>query len=88
MTTWGDRAERLLEDALSRLRSGGDALPEIGAAETALRIEVGQIPPDAMDGYPFPGEDGDETCVCPPDLRARGGFTSACPAHTIPTTSA
>ncbi|MEV4079207.1 hypothetical protein AB0J43_02790 [Nonomuraea fuscirosea] len=76
---WSDRAARLLEDALDQLSRGHDPLPEISAAETALRIEAGERSPDEMEGYPFPGED--EGCTCPPALRARGGFTSTCPAH-------
>lgn len=33
---------------------------------------------DEMDGYPFPGEYNEDECTCPPDLKARGGFTSTC----------
>ncbi|GAA2321426.1 hypothetical protein GCM10010149_88080 [Nonomuraea roseoviolacea subsp. roseoviolacea] len=57
---WGDRAERLLEEALSELRSGRDALPVISAAKTALLIEAGECAPQEMDGYYFPGEDASE----------------------------
>lgn len=77
---WGDRAERLLEAALDKLRSGEEAWMEISAAEAALRIEAGDLPAEELDGYPFPGEDTAPECICPPDLKARGGFTSTCPA--------
>jgi hypothetical protein len=80
-TIWGTRAERLLEQALDEVRSGADAIPAVDAALTALRIEAGQVPEDEMDGYRFPGEDDDVQCTCPPDLAARGGFRSDCPAH-------
>jgi hypothetical protein len=79
---WSDRAARLLDTALHRLNAGHDPLPEISAAEMALRIEAGERSPSEMDGYPFPGEDEekgeDEGCTCPLDLRARGGFISTC----------
>lgn len=75
---WGSRAERLLEAALDMLRSKGDPLSLINAAETALRIDAGDLPESEMDGYPFPGEAVADRCTCPSDLRARGGFTSRC----------
>lgn len=44
-----------------------------------LRIECGELPSTAMDGYPFPDKDDDGVeCTCPPDLVARGGFQSTC----------
>lgn len=79
---WAIRAERLLEAALDALRSKHDPLPLISAAETALRIDVGELTDLAMDGYPFIGEDNSPECTCPADLRERGGFTSRCRACT------
>lgn len=75
---WADRTERLLDAALYALRSGEDPLPLMSAAETAFRVGAGDLPDGAMDGYPFPGEDGGAECACPPGLKARGGFTSSC----------
>jgi hypothetical protein len=81
-SVWGVRAERLLERALDEVRSGEDAISTVSAAEAALRIELGELPEDAMAGYPFPGEEDDEDdCICPPDLLARGGFKGGCPVH-------
>lgn len=81
MSVWGSRAERLLEQALGEVLSSIDAIPTVDAALAALRIEAGELPADELDGYPFPGEESDKDCTCPPDLRERGGFTSTCPAH-------
>ena len=79
---WGVRAERLMEQALGEARDGDDAIPTVTAALTALRIEAGDLPPDAMDGFPFPGEEQPAAvCVCPPELLARGGFRGCCPEH-------
>lgn len=67
-TIWSQRAELLLANALDEIRCGVDALPTISAAQTALRIECGELPENLMDGYEFPGEsDGDEydpRCKC------------------------
>lgn len=82
MADWIGRAERLLEAALYTLRSDGDPLPLMGAAEMALRVGYGEVPEGAMDGYQFPGEDNEDDqdgCTCPPGLKERGGFTSTCP---------
>ncbi len=84
---WGGRAERLLEAALYALRSGQDPLSLLNAAETALRIGAGDLPPDEMDGYPFPGETVEVVCTCPPDQRTRGGFRSTCQVAVHPDTS-
>lgn len=78
---WAARAKRLLEQALYEI-DDRDVLPIVTAAETALRIQVGELPPSELDGYPFPGEPepvGD--CICPPDLLARGGHRGGCPVH-------
>ncbi|MFI6296773.1 hypothetical protein ACIBEJ_34650 [Nonomuraea sp. NPDC050790] len=81
MTIWAVRAEQLLEQALDESRSSIDAIPTVSAALAALRIECGELPSAAMDGYPFQDADGvDDLCTCPPDLAARGGFRSTCPA--------
>lgn len=81
-SVWSARAERLLEQALSETRDGIDSIPTVDAALTALRIEAGEVPADAMDGYHFPGEDdSDDGCTCPPALVARGGWSSRCPVH-------
>lgn len=88
---WTGRAERLLEDALSALRDETAPLDEVfsaaGAAIVCLRIMDRSAPEDELDGYPFPGEEEEYErmwCTCPPDLRARGGFTSSCPVHGLP----
>lgn len=81
-SAWGVRAERLLEQALSDVRDGVDAIPVVTAALTALRAETGDVPPDDMDGYTFPGEQRERAaCLCPPALRTRGGWRSGCPEH-------
>jgi hypothetical protein len=71
-------AERLLEQALSEVRDGHDAIPTVGAALAALRIAAGELPPDEL-GFMFP--DRDAACICPPDLLERGGFRGGCPVH-------
>ena len=81
-TIWTVRAERLLEQALSEVRTGTqDPIPTISAALAALKVEYGELAAGDMDSYPFPDEDGEgslELCTCPPDLVARGGFQSSC----------
>lgn len=74
--TWGACAERLLEQALDEVRDRVDAIGTVDGALTALRIEAGELPPD--DDLLADGET--VTCICPPDLVARGGFRSTCPA--------
>lgn len=80
---WGHRAETLLERALHVLRSDLDALPLMSAAETALRIQAGELPESEMDGYQFPGEQPAGECICPPGLPERGGFRGGCPVHHV-----
>lgn len=91
MSVWEDRTERLLEEAITRLRAGeGDSvLMAIGAAEAAFRIEMGELSAEEMDGYPFPGEEWEgPSCICPPELVAHGGFKGSCPAiHLMPVES-
>lgn len=76
---WRGRAAWLLQRALDEIEDADDAIPTVGAALQALRIEAGEAPADSLDGYPFPGEAEKPTCTCPPDLRARDGFRSTCP---------
>lgn len=78
---WSARAERLLEQALYEIRSGDDAIPTVDAALAALRVEAGELPPDEMDGYPFPGEER-LGCTCPDELLERGGFRGSCSVHS------
>jgi len=56
-----------------------DVVPELEAALKCLRIEAHEADPEELDGYVFPGEQ--IPCTCPPDLIARGGFTSTCRAE-------
>lgn len=79
--TAGQIAERLLEQALDDARSGTDAIPAATAAVAALRIEAGEVPGDELaelGAFAF-GESLTE-CTCPPELRARGGWSSKCRA--------
>lgn len=86
-TIWSDRAKCLLAQALSEVADGRDAIPTAAAAVAALRIEAGELPADELAGYPWPGEESEKPCTCPPDLVARGGFVSTCPLHGQPTFS-
>jgi hypothetical protein len=52
VSVWSDRAELLLS-ALDQLRSGIEPLCET-TAETALRIDEGEVRADELDGYPLP----------------------------------
>lgn len=78
---WGARAEGLLEEALSDHRSGeGDeAIITASAALAALKIEAGELPEAELAGW-F-GDDDEQRCACPADLRARGGHRGSCPVH-------
>ena len=77
---WISRAARLLEQAVSGMEDD-DQIPTVAAALDALRIAYGELSPEEMDGYRFPGEESPGDCICPPDLLARGGFKGGCPVH-------
>lgn len=66
-------AERHIREALARLGTE-DVIPHLEAAIQCERIAMGEADPSTMD-------DVEPPCTCPPDLVARGGFTSRCPAH-------
>lgn len=78
---WTTLAERLLEQALNELRSGNDAVSATSAALAALT--AGDRPEAEQDDLwgELVAEPDDAPCTCPPDLVARGGFRSGCPAH-------
>jgi hypothetical protein len=59
---------------------GPPTWPAVLAALTVLRAEAGELPPDEMDGFSFPGEERCN-CTCPPELLKRGGFGGGCPVH-------
>jgi hypothetical protein len=80
---WHVRAERLAQQVLGLVQDGTDALPEVSALEAVLRIEAGELPESAMEGYPFPGEEDESGCICPPDLLARGGYRGGCRVHAL-----
>lgn len=93
-TDWSALAGRLLAQALGELQDADDtAVSTATAAREALRAWAGD-PPGGDDSFDElvcvlrePGEltSEDPPCTCPPDLAARGGFTSGCPAHGAPT---
>lgn len=86
---WVGRVEKLLDEALVRLREGGgdEVLMAISAADAAMRVVMGDLEPEEMECYPFPGEPVPENClpacICPPELVARGGFKGGCPRHSL-----
>jgi hypothetical protein len=78
---WDGRAKRLVEQALAEWESE-EQHATLSAALACLRIADGDLPPDDLDGYPFPGEPEDLSgCICPPEMLARGGFKGRCPVH-------
>jgi hypothetical protein len=82
---FGEYARECLEAALFGLtNNGSDAvLGEAQAALMALHMLYGStgtitlVPGDIMDDVDRP----EPVCICPPDLVARGGFRSGCPAE-------
>jgi len=89
---WRDRAIALLERAAYHLGddNADDAGSDASAALACIEIGSGQMHTDELLPYPFPGEEQEgPACTCPPDLVARGGFQSWCPAddHPLPATS-
>lgn len=81
---WLDRAVRLIGQASEELADNPDdgIIGTVSAALAALRVAWGDEPsPDLLD-Y-FRGEEADPMadCTCPPELIARGGWQSTCPAH-------
>lgn len=69
LAPWGAEAKRLLTEVLFLMDSED---VQVTAAEVCLRIQAGEADPGE---YPL---DEEEPCTCPPDLKARGGFTSSC----------
>jgi hypothetical protein len=81
---WYGRAERLLDEALDAIREEriDDAMGSASLAVACMHAVDGQQDVSEFDGYSWPGEPEDESgCICPPELRERGGFTSRCPVH-------
>jgi hypothetical protein len=61
MTDYARAAEAHLQEALYRLDTGVDVIPEVSAALAALRVEAGELEPDESllaildeDGDPLP----------------------------------
>lgn len=79
---WGVWARRALEQALSEVRDGEDAIPSVSLAMALLRAEAGEMDADEVESllYSMAGPP-DSACTCPPDLRARGGWASTCPVR-------
>lgn len=81
---WSLRAHRLTVRALGSIPDE-EALIDLDAAVLCLRISYGEADAAKMDRFPFidedeeDEEDKEDRCTCPPDLRARGGFSSSCP---------
>lgn len=81
-------AERATEQALDNMRSNEDASAELSLAVTAWNAVMGSATADELadldeyevtaDGY---GLAETRECTCPPELAARGGFSSRCPVH-------
>jgi hypothetical protein len=44
----GKRAIELLEEAIGQIRDGADAIPTVCQAEAVLRVEVGELRPEAI----------------------------------------
>ena len=79
---WNARGRRLLEQAISQ--DDADVIGIVEAALAALRIAANELPPDELEGYPFPGEpEPERPCICPPDLLERGGHRGGCPVHSF-----
>jgi hypothetical protein len=83
-SVWTERAERVTEEALVLIHHNEDAISTLSLAIACLRVECGELPAEELAGIDFPGEEPDESgCTCPPDLIARGGWTSRCPVHGL-----
>ena len=80
--TWSDRAKTFMEAALEDMGNKHDAIPNASAALACLRIECGEQPPDD-DLADLADGNAEPDCTCPPDLVARGGFTSSCAFHRM-----
>ncbi len=76
---WTEVVADLLDRAIEELRGGEDFVATVSAANAACEIMEGRLAEDELDASWW-GEDTGPECVCPPDLVARGGLASACPA--------
>jgi rhodanese-related sulfurtransferase len=76
-------AREHLKAAVDGLDSGVEVLGEVQAALMALHVCYGSTETIALTAADV-AEDVDRsepTCICPPELVARGGFRSGCPVH-------
>lgn len=78
---WRERAEQALEEAISEVRSGVDAIASVSLAMACLRADAGELPADEEEQLADHFELGHPSRLCPPDLLLRGGFKSGCPEH-------
>lgn len=79
---WSARATELLERALEEHRDGQDAIPTATEALAALYRCQGESPGTAvLSAGELKLDEPTPDCTCPPELAARGGFASSCPAH-------
>ena len=78
---WGTRAQRLVEQALSEVIDGIDAIGTLEGAIACLKAEAGELSPDDLADleryFAVP------VCICPPDLLERGGHRGGCPVHSF-----
>ena len=81
--SWSALAEDFLERALANLRDGLDPIPYAEGALAALRAPEASeaVGGDLWRELASSVELDEPPCTCAPDLAARGGFTSSCPAH-------
>jgi allophanate hydrolase subunit 1 len=76
---WSAAAESLLEEALSEVRDGVEAISTVTAALDVLRVEAGELPEETVEC--LGEEEAQRPCSCPEELLARGAHRGNCPAH-------
>lgn len=79
---WSERARHLAEQAVSEIAGDIDAIGTLEHAIACLRAEAGEL--DADDFADLARLHAKPTCICPPDLLARGGHRGGCPVHSLP----
>jgi hypothetical protein len=78
---WQERAREATEKALGEILDDEDPLGSLSLAAACARAWQGELPAGEEADLDF--SYAEPTCICPPDLLARGGHRGGCPVHGL-----
>jgi hypothetical protein len=78
---WSDRAQVLIQQALSQVIDNADAIGTLEHAIACLRAEEGGL--DADDFGDLAALHAEPKCIWPPELLERGGHRGGCSVHGL-----